>query len=84
MWRRTTAERKAGLRASAAGHCEHADLNAARNVLAAGHAVLACGEPVLSDRSAKQESAVQAAQRRLAGISGLQAGENVTALIVER
>jgi len=51
MWRRTTAERKAGLRASAAGHCEHADLNAARNVLAAAHAVFACGEPVLSDRS---------------------------------
>jgi len=28
--------------------------------------MLACGEPVLSDRSAKQESIVQAAQRRLA------------------
>ena len=43
------------------GYCEDADLNAARNILAAGHAVLACGESVLSGRSVKQESAVEAA-----------------------
>ena len=30
----------------ACGHHEHADLNAAKNILAAGHAVLACGGPV--------------------------------------
>ena len=37
------------------GHTENADINAARNILAAGHAVLACGERVQSDRSMKQE-----------------------------
>lgn len=37
------------------GHTENADINAARNILAAGHAVLACGEMVQSDRSMKQE-----------------------------
>jgi putative transposase len=43
------------------GHTENADLNAAQNILAAGHAVLACGEWVLSDPSMKRESTVQAA-----------------------
>ena len=37
------------------GHSENADINAARNILAAGYAVLACGEMVQSDRSMKQE-----------------------------
>ena len=37
------------------GHSENADINAARNILAAGHAVLACGEMVQSDRSMKQK-----------------------------
>jgi putative transposase len=37
------------------GHTENADLNAARNILAAGHAVLACGESVQSGRSMNQE-----------------------------
>ena len=37
------------------GHAENADINAARNILAAGHAVLACGEPGLLDRSMNQE-----------------------------
>ena len=37
------------------GHSENADINAARNILAAGHAVLASGEMVQSDRSVKQE-----------------------------
>lgn len=36
------------------GHETHADLNAAKNILAAGHAVLACGETGLPD-SMKQE-----------------------------
>lgn len=37
------------------GHAENADVNAARNILAAGLAVLACGEAVQLDHSAKQE-----------------------------
>ena len=37
------------------GHSENADINAARNILAAGHAVLACGEMVQLDRSMKQK-----------------------------
>lgn len=37
------------------GHRDHADSNAAKNILAAGHAVLACGETSLLDRSMKQE-----------------------------
>ena len=37
------------------GHSENADLVAAINILAAGHAVSACGEMVQSDRSVKQE-----------------------------
>ena len=37
------------------GHSENADINAARNILAAGHAALACGETVQSGRSMKQE-----------------------------
>ena len=36
------------------GHKAHADINAARNILAAGHAVLACGERALA-YSMKQE-----------------------------
>jgi putative transposase len=39
------------------GYSENADLNAARNILAAGHAVIACGESVQSGRSMKQEPA---------------------------
>lgn len=31
------------------GHTDNADINAAKNILAAGHAVLACGETGLSD-----------------------------------
>lgn len=40
---------------TACGYATNADLNAARNILAAGHAVLACGEPVQQGRSVKQE-----------------------------
>lgn len=39
------------------GYSANADVNAAQNILAAGHAVLACGEKVQSDRSVKQEPA---------------------------
>ena len=43
------------------GYQDDADLVAARNILAAGHAVSACGEMVQSDRSMKQEPARVAA-----------------------
>ena len=43
----------------ACGHSENADLNAARNILAAGRAVLACGEKPLGI-SMKQEPTVSA------------------------
>jgi putative transposase len=39
----------------ACGYQANADVNAAMNILAAGHAVLACGEMVQSGRSVKQE-----------------------------
>jgi putative transposase len=44
------------------GYENNADHVGAVNVLAAGHAVLACGEPVQSGRSAKQEPAEATAQ----------------------
>ncbi len=37
------------------GHTEQADIHAAKNILAAGHAVLACGEKVQLGLSMKQE-----------------------------
>lgn len=37
------------------GYTENADINGARNILAAGHAVLACGEMAALSRSMKQE-----------------------------
>jgi putative transposase len=42
-------------RCMACGHEANADVNAACNILAAGHAVLACGEIALSGFSVKQE-----------------------------
>ena len=39
------------------GHETNADVNAARNILAAGHAVLACGEIAQQGFSLKQEPA---------------------------
>lgn len=39
------------------GYTANADINGARNILAAGHAVLACGGRVQSDRPLKQEPA---------------------------
>jgi putative transposase len=38
----------------ACGYTENADINGARNILAAGHAVLACGGIVQSDRPLNQ------------------------------
>ena len=37
------------------GYTENADINGARNILAAGHAVLACGGTAQSGRPVKQE-----------------------------
>lgn len=37
------------------GYTENADINGARNILAAGHAALACGEMAVLGRSMKQE-----------------------------
>ena len=39
------------------GYTANADINGARNILAAGHAVLACGGMVQSGRPLKQEPA---------------------------
>jgi len=39
-------------------HAADADVNAAHNILAAGHAVIACGERVQSGPSMKQEPSV--------------------------
>ncbi len=39
------------------GYTANADINGARNIFAAGHAVLACGGRVQSDRPSKQEPA---------------------------
>ncbi|WP_006318378.1 RNA-guided endonuclease InsQ/TnpB family protein [Serratia inhibens] len=46
------------------GYTENADVNGARNILAAGHAVLACGGRVQSGRPLKQEPA-EASQARV-------------------
>ena len=61
------------------GFAENADVVGAINILAAGHAVIACGEMVQWGRSKKQEpaEATQAARLSAVGISGLQAGEDV-------
>ncbi|EFA4195005.1 RNA-guided endonuclease InsQ/TnpB family protein [Escherichia coli] len=42
-------------RCQVCGYTANADVNGARNILAAGHAVLACGGMVQSDRPLKQE-----------------------------
>ena len=42
-------------RCQVCGYTANADVNGARNILAAGHAVLACGDMVQSGRSLKQE-----------------------------
>lgn len=48
---------QASFRCTACGHEANADLNAACNILAAGHAVLACGEIAQSGYLMKQEPA---------------------------
>ncbi|MBK5211634.1 MAG: transposase, partial [Coriobacteriia bacterium] len=48
---------QAGFKCTACGHEANADVNAACNILAAGYAVLACGEIVLLDFSMNQEPA---------------------------
>jgi putative transposase len=48
---------QASFRCTTCGHEANADVNAACNILAAGHAVLACGEIVPSDFSMNQEPA---------------------------
>ncbi|GAA2297377.1 RNA-guided endonuclease TnpB family protein [Actinomadura luteofluorescens] len=56
------------------------DVNAARNILAAGLAVSACGDGVRPQREPSRtgrSSAKQETQRAIAGISRLQAGEEV-------
>ncbi|HCQ2587430.1 TPA: transposase, partial [Escherichia coli] len=42
-------------RCQVCGYTANADVNGARNILAAGHAVLACGGTMQSDRPLKQE-----------------------------
>ncbi len=59
------------------------DVNAARNILAAGLAVTACGDGVRPQRDTSRtgpSSAKQEAQRATAGIPRLQAGEEVNVL----
>ena len=48
---------QAAFRCVACGHEDHADVVGAINILARGHRVAACGEPVQSGRSVKQEPA---------------------------
>ncbi|MEV0700169.1 transposase [Saccharopolyspora sp. NPDC050389] len=49
-------ESQARFRCTWCGHAEHADVNAAKNILAAGRAVTACGD-LAAGRSVKQEPA---------------------------
>ncbi|ABB09670.1 hypothetical protein Bcep18194_A6076 [Burkholderia lata] len=48
---------QAAFRCVGCGHEGHADVVGAINILARGHRVAACGEPVQSGRSVKQEPA---------------------------
>ena len=60
-------------------HSMNADLNAARNILAAGYAVLACGEMMQSGHSVKQEPAEgkHSVLSEPVGIPALKSGEDV-------
>lgn len=53
--RKRTACHKVNSDARYVDNTANADVNGARNILAAGHAVLACGEMVQSGRPLKQE-----------------------------
>jgi len=46
----------------ACGHAEHADVNAAKNILAAGHAATACGEDVRRAKPARDKRAASTKQ----------------------
>jgi putative transposase len=46
----------------ACGHAENADMNAAKNILAAGHAATACGEDVRRAKPARDKRAASAKQ----------------------
>jgi putative transposase len=52
---------QAAFRCARCDYAADADVNAAQNILAAGLAVIACGEPAQSGRSAKQEPTVSVA-----------------------
>lgn len=56
-------ESQAVFRCTTCGHAEHADVNAAKNILAAGWAVTACGDLGVT-RSVKQEPAAPQGQPR--------------------
>ncbi len=62
-------------RCQVCGYTANADVNGARNILAAGHAVLACGEMVQSGRPLKQEPTGDSLN--VAGILVLQGVEDV-------
>lgn len=66
------------------GFEENADMVGTINILAAGHAVLACGEPVQLGRHAKQEPAEATrtghASPGAVEIPDLQAGEDVKSI----
>ncbi|MFE4446537.1 zinc ribbon domain-containing protein [Streptomyces sp. NPDC056820] len=49
-------------KARGCGHRDHADVNAAKNIKAAGHAVSACGD-LGTSRSVKQEPVIRATGR---------------------
>ncbi len=53
--RKKIACHKSKFRCQACGYTANADVNGARNILAAGHAVYSCGEMVQSGRPLKQE-----------------------------
>lgn len=70
---------QASFRCVACGHAENADINAAKNILAAGHAVwaqqgaepAACGEDVRRKAAAKQPSAASMKQEPTEGLAGI-------------
>ena len=76
----------------ACGHAENADMNAAKNILAAGHAATACGEDVRRAKPARDKRAASAKQEPTeattagsaccgaVGIPRLKVGEDVNGL----
>jgi REP element-mobilizing transposase RayT len=77
-------ESQAVFRCLTCGHTEHADVNAAKNILAAGQAVTACGD-LATRRSVKQEPArpqgpAHQPAPALVGIPGFSQGEEVNSV----